>query len=404
MQTIRITAVLLTFIFCISNASAQLVHSVVTAHPHINQDSRNGRFQTLSLPFTVSESDSNRVQLNNDGTFTFECTVTNLSQGTDTIYFKRSQILPIGWSSSVCWGSTCYAPDDSFEHYDIPQFGFASLSLNVSPCLNNVPDSTTIWLEVGVLGSSSDTVMLPFHISFIPPNPPLVFQWSGLSGVGPSFDTTFEGAGEHSIRNLLENEFGLGANYNFTIQDSLPQGWSLTTCVQSNYADTCTSGNNLTVNFSDINDSTDQQAVKFTLNVPALTATDSAIIYFGVHPEISSPADSATYRFSIVVQNTNGVTSQPSEQAGMTITNAWPNPLHPASTLHLNVMADQAGSVTAGVYDLNGILRGTLEFGSLNAGSNDLQASMPDLPSGEYIIRLQQGIISPQIVRVNYIK
>ncbi len=99
-----------------------------------------------------------------------------------------------------------------------------------------------------------------------------------------------------------------------------------------------------TVNFSDYGDSTFQQAIKFDLNVPELTSTDSAIIYFGVHPEISAPADSATYRFSMVVQSTAGVAQQTSAQSsGLAITNTWPNPLHPASTLHIGVQTGQEG-------------------------------------------------------------
>jgi hypothetical protein len=402
MPTMRLTTILV-FVLCVSNASAQLVRSSVSAHPNFNRNSQHGRFQTLSLPFTVSGSDSNRVQLSSDTTFTFECNVTNLSQDFDTIYFDRSQFLPTAWTTSVCWGATCYPSDDNMENYIIPPNGTAGLSLDVTPCLNNVPDSTIVWMTVGVLGSQADTVMIPFYITYQPPNPPLVFQWSGISSPGPSFDTMFTGVGVHTLTNLLQNGFGLGAGYNFTIHDSLPAGWTLTTCIQGTQT-TCTSGSTLKSVFDEFGGSNYLQAVKFDLNAPELTSTDSAIIYFGVHPEISAPADSATYRFSMVVTPSSGVAPQPGDLAGMSIANAWPNPLHPASTLHLDVLADQDGPVTAGIYGVDGILRGTLAFGPLSIGSNDLQATMPDLPSGNYIIRLQQGNNSHGVMQINYIK
>jgi hypothetical protein len=410
MITVRLTVILFTFGLSISNASAQLVHSSIVTQQHASKPVPSEDDHMLSsLPFTVALSGSNQVQVGSDSTYTFYCQVTNLSKNADTLYFKRSQQLPIGWNTSVCLNpGECYADrTDSVVFVLSPNAtlnGNIILSLNVDPSLNNVSDSTVVWLRVGLVGSLADTIMLPFYISFVPLNPALVFQWDGIAGSGPSFDTTFVGTGHHAIDNFLENDFGLGADYNFTIQDSLPAGWSLTTCIQNSYSDTCTEGNNLTVNFSDYTDSTYQQAIKFTLNVPELTATDSAILYLGVHPKISSPADSATYRFSMIVMPLSGVATQPAEQAGMVITSTWPDPLHPASMLHIGVQTGQQGTVTTGIYDLDGVLNGTLEFGQLHAGSNDLQARMPDLPSGEYILRIQQGNETPEIARISYIK
>ncbi len=411
MITVRISLVLFSFALCLSNASAQIIHSSTVTHQREVNPIRSENEHTLSSPlFSVTVSGSNQVQVGSDSTYTFYCTVTNLSKVNDTLYFKRSQQLPTDWNTSVCLTpGECYSTGtDSVMFILSPNKtlnGSISLSLNIDPCMNNVPDSTVVWVRVGIVGSPLDTMLFPFYITFLPPVPALVFQWDGLANPGPSFDTTFIGSGEHSLNNYLENDFGLGANYNFTIQDSLPPEWSLTTCVQNSYTDSCTEGNDLTVNFSDYSDTTYQQLVKFTLDVPqGLTATDSAIIYLGVHPKISNPADSATYRFSMVVQSAAGVTQQSSGQSGLAITNTWPNPLRSASMLHLDVLASQQGPVTAGIYDLNGTLEATLEFGQLNAGSNELQIAVPDLPSGDYIIRLQQGTDSPVIARFNYIK
>jgi hypothetical protein len=98
------------------------------------------------------------------------------------------------------------------------------------------------------------------------------------------------------------------------------------------------------------------------------------------------------------------VATAQSAHAGMVITNAWPNPLHPASAFHLEILTDKEGAVTAGIYDLEGTQKGMLDLGTLNAGTNELQPAMPDLPSGEYLIRIQQGNDAPEIVRINYVK
>ena len=115
-----------------------------------------------------------------------------------------------------------------------------------------------------------------------------------------------------------------------------------------------------------------------------------------------SAKDSSTV--NVGVNQTSSVSTASAAHAGMVITNAWPNPLHPASTLHLEVLSDRQGSVTAGIYDLDGSEKGTLDLGQLNSGTNELQVDFPDLPSGEYIVRMQQGSDTPEIVRINYIK
>lgn len=96
----------------------------------------------------------------------------------------------------------------------------------------------------------------------------------------------------------------------------------------------------------------------------------------------------------------NGVSN-----AGLAVTNAWPNPMHPSNELHLEVMSDIAGAGTAKLYDLDGSVKATLNLGELTSGPNELQVSLPeDLLSGEYILRITEGNSASEIVRINYVK
>jgi hypothetical protein len=107
----------------------------------------------------------------------------------------------------------------------------------------------------------------------------------------------------------------------------------------------------------------------------------------------------------IALSTTSDITTvSSSPHAGLVVTNVWPNPLHPASSLHLELLTDKDGPITAGIYDVAGTQKGTLDLGQVSVGSNELQAPVPDLTSGEYLIRIQQGTDNPVIVKINYIK
>jgi hypothetical protein len=411
----RFTIFLCIFAFGCSNVSAQLVHHSISVS-HVTDESPLGTLARLdpkggvhdpnhtmgALPFAVFPLSTNRHLVSDNITHPFVDSIVNLSQSTDTIYFFRSQQLPACWNTSVCWGSTCYASSVDSQSYPIPPGGYAILTLDANASLNDVSDSTTLWLRVGVAGSPADTMLFPFYISFVPPDPPLVFQWSGLRSESAQFDTTFVGIGSHTLSNFLANESCNDIGYNFTVHDSLPSGWTLTTCLQGTKT-TCTSADTLLTNFDAFGGSNYLQKVKFTVDAPQVTTKDSAIIYFGVYPVTGNPADSAVYRFAIAIAPSSGVSSQ-EEHEGLVVSDAWPNPVHLASLMHLTVLAAQPGPVTAGIYGIDGLLKSTLEFGPLNAGSNDLQFLMPGLPSGEYIVRIQRGSDAPQTVRINYIK
>ena len=357
--------------------------------------------------FTVTKLDTNWLNVSDGQTHSSNVTVRNISSTPQTIYFFRYQHIPDGWLSSVCWGTHCYPSTDSSESFTIAPDSAATLILDLTASLYDQPDSGAVWLRVGVVGSTTDTVLLPFYGTFFPSNPPVIFSWSGTT----TFARTYEGAGTWVLNNVLESQAGREVKYSLNIEDSLPQGWSLQFCDRrqpyssdNNPMDTCVFGNALVTNFSAKFDTTYQQRLKFTLSVPTLTQQDSAVIYLSIHPQTNNPADSANYRFVMTVMPTSGVAAPPDERAGIAVTNAWPNPLVSQSTLHLEILTDANGPAKAIVYDVAGTQKAVIDLGTLEAGTNELQLAAPMLPSGEYLFRIVQDGTASEVVKINLLK
>jgi len=358
------------------------------------------------LDFTIAPLDTNWQDVSDGAQHAFLVNVHNSSLDTLPIYFYRSQRLPGGWTSSVCWGTSCYSYLDDSEVATIQPNATALLTLDLTPALDDAQDSGTVWLRVGVAGgASSDMVLLPFYANYFPSDPPIVFQWSDTI-----LERTYQGQGTWNFSKFLTNRAGRAIDYSLSLQDSLPAGWTLKFCDRrdpSDATDTCATGNILVTNFSNETDggTTYQQHLKFTLDAPVVTTQDSAVIYLSVHPQTSNPADAAIYRFVMIVQPLSGVASAaPSDRAGLAVTNAWPNPLVGSGALHLEILTDEAGAATAVIYDVTGTQKGTLDLGMLHEGTNEVMASAHSLPSGEYIIRVNQGGSTSEAIRINYVK
>jgi hypothetical protein len=480
----------------------------------------DGILNSDSLPFYIVRLDSVWADVSNGNEYTYSCEVYNTTSNPLTIYFLRSQQLPFAWVTSVCWGTTCYADSVTSESYTIPPNGSAGLQLNVTPVLTDYSDTSKVWLRVGVVDSIADTVQLPFYSSFRPGNPPIIFQWSGT----PIFQYAFNGSGNHTLtNNILVNRAGVSTKYYFSMQDSLPDGWSAQYCISSN----CTSeakDSSVFEPYGDVSLSGYEQRVKFNLIEPVLLKKDSAIFYLSIHPSTENPADSANYRFVAVVNthllnpvtnlpvtggspdtitaqfenlltvadgyhfslrtmlptgwslenycvgdscssgsdiispfDANGgakanqnvvfalntqasaridtgilyLSSYPIDNpgdlridtlyavtnpqsgvstnsdvttAGLAVTNVWPNPVYGSGKLTLDILTDRAGACLARIYDIAGIEQATVDLGTLRVGENEVQIANPNLHSGEYIIRIEQGNDASEVIRINYIR
>jgi len=478
-------------------------------------------FHSESQLFQVYSHDTNWKDVSDGGLHTYLVWVKNISNTDQGIYFYRSQRIPAGWTSSVCWGSNCFAASDDSESATIHPGDSLLLTLDMTAAFNDVPDSGKVWMRIGVLNSIPDTVQLSFYSAFIPHNPPLIFQWAA----GSKFQYVFNGAGSHSMTNYLENHGGVATNFKFTIQDSLPEGWSRTLCIVSQSKTTCANGDTVSYVFPDFpsgtyhGEGTYRERVRIMLQSSSLVRKDSAVFHLAIKPKTTNPLDSANYRFVAIVNThtfandsvlsftggepqefsypfnnlctirktysfslltgtlpqgwsirysvadsspvgsdvrhvfdslgfqtvkftlqapsvtqsdtvmftliardadnpgdssvypmmaiaepQNAVSVKTEDNVGIVVTNAWPNPVYGASKLNLDVLTDRDAPAAAEIYDMAGSSMATVDLGLLHRGENAVQIGALSLPSGQYIIRVEQAGASSEIVKVNYIR
>jgi hypothetical protein len=91
-------------------------------------------------------------------------------------------------------------------------------------------------------------------------------------------------------------------------------------------------------------------------------------------------------------------------RAGLAVLNVWPNPLSSSSNLNLDIMTDRDGFAIAHVFDVIGNELATVNLGSLSIGENHSQLSGLKLPSGDYMLRIEQGRSTSGMIRINYVK
>jgi len=276
------------------------------------------------------------------------------------------------------------------------------LTVDLSPGYSTTPLSPVIYIRLSALtGDPADSVLLQFKSNYTPSDPH-TYLWQNTV-----FTRTFNGSGKHPLGGQIQNRLCSYDTMSITSQQVLPAGWTGKFCVAS----TACSMNDTTIKYSFASTGDplgyDSRTINYTITVPTTQKTvDSAILYVSVHPKGGTVADSGNYRFSLVVNPPpQGVEADPSApRAGVVVVNAWPNPIMAASKLNLDIMTDRDGPAIAHIYDMSGIEKATLEVGEIAVGSNRVTLSGLAVPSGDYILRIQQDGANSGPVRISYIR
>jgi hypothetical protein len=349
--------------------------------------------------FTLTPTSSDTIDVSNgDGPFAFTADVKNLRQTATTIAFNRVQQLPCGWTSSVCFGETCFPDGTDSQAYTFDPSSTYELKVNISPVISMVPIDQKISITLSALtGNASDTAHLEIHAVYKPADSAHFFQWAS----GTVFSKSYTGPKTHPFVVNLANKSCQPALLHFTVQPILPAGWAWKFC----FKDTCTTTQNIDYLFAETGvHGDDQQKMTFWITVPdSFSRPDSAIFLLTVRDQNEQLVDSATYRFSMLVKPTAGVNDESSLRAGIVVLNAWPNPIATNSSLNIEIMTDKHGPAEAHIYDMAGLEKASFDLGDLSLGSNRLAISGLRLASGEYIMRLEQDGALSGPVRLNII-
>jgi len=330
--------------------------------------------------------------------------ISNLSHDSLQIFFRRQQAVPCGWTSSVCFGSLCFpATQDSASTWLAPvdsPFHAVGLTLDINPALSENHDTSRVYITIGAgdAMASKDTILYPFVTTFAPSDPPVIFNWAST----PKDVYSFNGAGLHIFSSVLQNRACSGVPYHFSLQSQLPAGWTAVYTVGKSD----TSSGPLTYPFAGAGDfqGGDRQKIQFKVTAPILTKTDSATIYLSVHPETNNPADSMLYKFKAIFNAPLGGVENSEDRVGLAVLNVWPNPVHASANLNFDIMTDRDGPAIAHVYDVVGSEIYTSLVDGLSVGENHVQLGGLNLPSGDYMIVIQQGKAASEAIRINYVK
>jgi hypothetical protein len=498
-------------------ATASYSQSLTTqARETVHLEKRTAQLLSPALSLRVT-IDTDKMDVSDGKDHTFNGTITNTADTALYLFFRRYQVVPNGWTSSVCFGSSCYANtvDSMGQVFGARQS--QKLIIHAVPALEEKPDSCTIFLTLGsASGNPADTTMIAVKAYFWPGPHPIIFKlddskvrWSVIGGGQPhlftpnfqnlsgdpvmyhflmqpermpagwntvfcvvdncpggtdeshQFDpvygdnysekvtikltspaltekdsaifyfsvhpqtqnpadsaiyrfvailndysfshpakSAFAGPGEHRDSDSFHNYSGQAATWHYSLKSVKPTGWTSRFCV----GDSCSNGQEVRNSFSADGTPASDQPVNFYVNSLAVSQRDSAVLYLHVSKE-SNPSDSATYRVVEYVDPQDAIAEPTPQRSGIiAVTNAWPNPVVGFSRLNLEIVTDNPGHAVAVVYDMAGVEKAVLDLGELSGGINRIQLGSFGVPSGDYIIRVNQGEVSSQPVLVNCLK
>ena len=237
-----------------------------------------------------------RIETSSNADSAFDGMITNTLSTPSMITFRRTANLPAGWTTSICFGTNCFASSIDTTGQTFGAGESQGLVVHVIPTLGEVADSGTLYLKLySASGNPADTVLLVFKVVYHPGNPPLIFRlddshvrWSVI------------GKGQKVFSPMLYNFAGTSVMYHvWTDAVHTPAGWSNVFCVVDSCPGAHDAWQSLGAAFSD----SYSAKVKCTMQAPTLVERDSVVFYMHVRPQTPNPADSMIYRFCALMND-----------------------------------------------------------------------------------------------------
>jgi len=303
------------------------------------------------------------------GSYELEVYVVNLTADQRTMLVTRTtNVLPDSdWSTSMCFGATCYPPSTDQVGGNIAPNDSSKFSITFNTSEQPGYGEALVVFEDYISGDK-DTVLFSFSTISKP-----ALELTAL-------DTTAEGEAGGSyevggfVRNLTDSLLTVNV---VRVQNNVPEGWSTSICF-----DICVSPEQDTV--TSVINAGDSLAFTLTFNTDTTAGEGSARLMFYAW----GPGDTL-YQDLSVTTTPVGIVRQGNIPGSMRLLGNFPNPFNPETSINYELR--NADFVELNVYNIQGQKIATLINNKQKAGAHTVSFNAAGLPSGTYIYRLKAG-------------
>lgn len=372
-----------------------LVIAVVLLSVH----TRGASAQSGTNPLQV-DMPSDRFTFSTDADFVITGTMMNNSDNPVGISFRRYQALPKAWTTSVCFGTNCFAAqvDSAFEVFGAHES--REFILHVNPRMLDISDSGWVYLRVRAeTGSIGDTVSFLLRPVFEPGQPPIVFQLMKADS-----GKVFTGNGPFVVGATFQNRSADTLKFVYQVASQLPTGWTGSLCLRDSCASLQNGSASIRYTMVSLVSQTVRMRIENTTGV-SLTEPDSAVFYLTVKPQTKNSADSMVYRFVAQLLPAAGVTAAAATPTRLLLGSVYPNPLAitgGSAEVSFAVQADATANVSLALYDVGGKVIAQLPCGIVERGISTRSISLRNVEPGAYFARVSDGtsLSNPVLVRI----
>ncbi len=338
--------------------------------------------------------DQTHFDFNSIGDHSVSGMITNTTDKPLTIQFQRTQFLPKGWSSSICFGTACYAPttDTAAAVWD-PQSGL-ELVLHFIIGADAGTDSLAVHLLLLAQdGDPTDTTFLTVYGVYKPSG---IISFSldqmetGVKLATTPGETKFTG----QLANITSGAAAKKIRMSWKRNNYLPTGWSSYVSVgTTNYP-----ANHDTDSY--VFDKGDVEDLTVHILSVAGSPSDSGAVALRLKVEHGAIGDTVWLRMAAVVRPA-GVSDGQTYSAAPTLQSLYPSPAKPGVATSLDIYSPKTTTCNILLCDMLGRTIAQLGNHSLVAGMNHLSLQTPMIAEGGYFLRVEYDGYSSEVRRLS---